>query len=51
MEEKIKEKKLKKLVEILNESFSDKELRKIKGFLARIAKLPIEARLDGDLPE
>jgi len=51
MKEKTKENQSKKLVEILNESFSAKELREIKGFLARIAKLPIEACLDEDLPE
>ena len=51
MEEEIKEKQLKKLAETLRETFSAKELRKIKGFLARIARLPIEACLDGDLPE
>ena len=48
MEEQ-KEKELKKLAEMLRESFSEEELREIKDFLARIADLLIEAYIDGDL--
>ena len=48
MEEQ-KEKELKKLAEILRESFSEEELREIKDFLARIVDLLIEAYIDGDL--
>ena len=51
MEEKAKEKQLRKLAEILRETFSDKELGEIKGFLKRIAEFLVEAYLDGDLPE
>jgi uncharacterized secreted protein with C-terminal beta-propeller domain len=44
-----KEKKLKKLTEILWENFSEKELKEIKDFLERLAALLIEAYIDGDL--
>jgi hypothetical protein len=48
MEEQ-KEKELKKLAEILRESFSVEELEEVRNFLARIADLLIEAYIDGDL--
>ena len=48
MEEQ-KEKELKKLAEILRESFSEEELEELRNFLARIADLLIEAYIDGDL--
>ena len=48
MEEQ-KEKELKKLAEILKESFSEDELEEVRNFLARIADLLIEAYIDGDL--
>lgn len=49
MDKEQKEKESKKLAKMLRETFSDEELREMKKFLARIAKLLVEAYLDGDL--
>ena len=49
MDKEQKEKELKKLAEILRETFSDEELQEMKNFLARIVELLVEAYLDGDL--
>ncbi|MDP3052419.1 MAG: hypothetical protein Q8N22_00490 [bacterium] len=46
MEEK--QEQLKKLAGILREAFSEEELKKIKGFLARIADLLAGASTDSD---
>jgi len=47
MEEK--QEQLKKLVEILRETFSEEELKEMKDFLARIVDRLIGAYLDGGI--
>lgn len=44
-----KRERLRKLFGILNEAFPEEKLLEIKGFLARIVDLLVEAYLDGDL--
>lgn len=51
MDKEQKEKQIKKLAEVLKESFSEEELKEMQGFLDRMVELLVEAYLDGDLFE